>query len=280
MRVENILDAIGSVLNLGKVFLRSKYSTLKLTREHNTLTILANGPSLSATLSENSAFEGDIMVVNSFFKTDKFTTLKPKYYIISAPEFWLPMKGEAYISMQQELEYSFANDVNWEMIFFIPYKSKKHNYGKRIESINPKIKTVYYNDTAIDSNTWIDRWLMNTKLAMPRPHNVLIPSLMISTWMGYSTINAYGADHSWLPSIYVDTNNNTFLTQKHFYDAKSAKAAPMLKDKEESRKLHEMLHKFYLSFKAYHVINSWSATKGTKIINKTKESFIDAFERK
>ena len=280
MRVESILDAIGSILNLGKALLSSKYSSLNSNKTLDTLTILANGPSLSDTLDSNISFDGDVMAVNSFFKTEKFMTIRPKYYIISAPEFWIPMKGEFYINMQQELESSFANDVNWEMTFLIPYKSRKYEYAKKIENLNPKIKTAYYNDTAIDSNTLVDRRLMSKKLAMPRPHNVLIPSLMTGTWLGYSRIEVYGADHSWLPYIYVDTNNNTFLTQKHFYDANSAEAKPMYKGGEETRKLHEMLHKFYLSFKAYHAINSWSASRGTKIINKTKESFIDAFDRK
>ena len=51
-------------------------------------------------------------------------------------------------------------------------------------------------------------------------------------------------------------------------------------DRKEARKLHEILHKFYLSFKGYFDIKAYAKKKGVSIINLTKGSFIDAFEKK
>ena len=46
------------------------------------------------------------------------------------------------------------------------------------------------------------------------------------------------------------------------------------------RKLHEILRKFYLSFKGYWEINSYAEKKGVQIINSSETSMIDAFPKK
>jgi hypothetical protein len=278
MGIESIAHSVTSLLNFFKVLAISKKGNKMPTSTSSELTILANGPSLKPLLEADKAFEGDVIVVNSFHKSAQFKSIKPKYYIISAPEFWLPMKQEFYVNMQNELEDSLTNDVEWEMTFFIPYKSKKYNYKQKLDAIE-NITAVYYNDTAIDGEKGLDRWSMNQKWAMPRPHNILIPSLMVGIWMKYEKINVFGADHSWLPMLHVDEHNNALLNQVHFYDTDKKSYLPMYKGKEKTRKLHEILHKFYLSFKAYHSINRFAKSKGTTIINCTKGSFIDAFER-
>jgi hypothetical protein len=125
----------------------------------------------------------------------------------------------------------------------------------------------------------LDRVVLNKRLGMPRPHNVLIPSLMIGIWTGYKSINIYGADHSWLPMIKVLENNVPVLSQNHFYDKNIQEHKPMTKKGVGKRKLHEILHKFYLSFKAYHMIDKMAKKQEIKIVNLTKDSFIDAFDR-
>ena len=43
--------------------------------------------------------------------------------------------------------------------------------------------------------------------AIPRPHNVLIPALMNSLYLGFKEIIIIGADHSWLSEISVNEKN-------------------------------------------------------------------------
>lgn len=280
MTIVSILDDITSFLNFIKAFFLSKYLVnVKRESKNKTLSILANGPSLSDSLTKYKGIEGDLLVVNQFHKTDYFSLLKPSYYLIVAPEFWLPLDNVQYRDMQRELEESFQNNVSWPMTFFIPYKSRKFKYKSKIERLNSNITVRYYNDTAIDGYSILDRFLMNLKLAMPRPHNVLIPSLMTGIWMGYSTINLYGVDHSWLPQIRVNNENQALINQQHFYDAKTSTHEVMPKKGEGSRRLHEILHKFQLTFKSYHDINRFAKSRGSNIINHTEGSFIDAFER-
>lgn len=98
--------------------------------------------------------------------------------------------------------------------------------------------------------------------------------------MGYEKIHLIGADHSWLKDLWVDENNLVMLRQKHFYDETTAKANPMYKKGQDTRKLHEVLQKFVISFEAYFTLEKFATKKGQKIINLTPGSFIDAFERK
>jgi hypothetical protein len=280
MTIDRILSIVTSFLNFIKTLFLSKYVVnFKRKSKNTTLSILANGPSLSEILTNYKSLEGDLLVVNLFHKTDYFSILMPPYYLISAPEFWLPLESDLYKNMQKELEESLQIKVSWPMTFFIPYKSKKFKYKSKIEQLNSNITVRYYNDTAIDGYSILDKLLMNFKLAMPRPHNVLIPSLMTGIWMGYSTINLYGVDHSWLPQISVNNENQALVNQQHFYDAQTSTHQVMTKKGEGSRRLHEILHKFQLTFKSYHDINRFARSCGSKIINHTKGSYIDAFER-
>jgi hypothetical protein len=48
---------------------------------------------------------------------------------------------------------------------------------------------------------------------------------------------------------------------------------------QQPRKLHEIIHKFYLSFEGYWLIKGFTARHRIRIINASKTSMIDAFER-
>ena len=45
-------------------------------------------------------------------------------------------------------------------------------------------------------------------------------------------------------------------------------------------RLHDIVHSFYVAFKAYHEIAAYASTHGIHIYNATPDSFIDAFERR
>ena len=115
---------------------------------------------------------------------------------------------------------------------------------------------------------------------MPRPHNVLIPSLILAIQSGYKEINVVGADHSWIEELTVNENNEAMVHQKHFYDEDSSKSEAMYKLGRRPRLLHEILEKFVYAFRSYHFIRQFSEKKGAKIWNLTPKSFIDAFDRR
>ena len=113
---------------------------------------------------------------------------------------------------------------------------------------------------------------------MPRPRNVLIPSIMIGIWLGYSEIRLLGADHSWLKTISVDDNNRVVSIQPHFYQEDS-REQQRIRTAYLSLPLHKVLESFHIAFRSYHRIRRFADTQGIRIINSTPGSFIDAFDR-
>jgi hypothetical protein len=107
----------------------------------------------------------------------------------------------------------------------------------------------------------------------------MIPSLMISIWKGYRKISLLGADHSWLSEISVTDNNEVLINQKHFYDAQSSIGQPLDKRGKGKRNLSELLYKFTTAFASYFEIRAFAEKKNITILNATKGSFIDAFDR-
>ena len=53
---------------------------------------------------------------------------------------------------------------------------------------------------------------------MPRPRNVLVPSLMTAIREGYSRIVLTGRMPSWSKSLWVTDNNRVVTVQPHFYE--------------------------------------------------------------
>ena len=116
---------------------------------------------------------------------------------------------------------------------------------------------------------------------MPKAQNVLVPSIFNAINMGYKEIRIYGADHSWLECIRVDNQNRVCLTDSHFYDKEKVKLEPWIKATpgREVYKMHEVLRDIAQMFDSYHQIRWYADKVGRRVVNCTKDSFIDAFER-
>ena len=115
---------------------------------------------------------------------------------------------------------------------------------------------------------------------MPRPHNVLIANIKVAIELKYKQVFLFGADHSWMKEIFVTEDNQVYLTQKHFYDEKTAKADVMYYGtKNERRNIAQVLEKFVHSFNSYYLLNDYAKKSGVEVYNATRGSFIDAFPR-
>ncbi len=257
-----------------KKFNRTLYSDFK------DIVVLANGPSLNKMVTENIDFlnKKDLMCVNSFPSSDFFVKLKPLYLIVSAPDYWLEHVRPEMDAMRNEL-YNKLLEVNWNIVFYLPAQANKFHLWQKLTEQNSFIKIKYYNLTPIYGFKWFRNFCYRKNIGMPRPHNILIPSIMMSIKMNYKNIYLWGADHSWLQTIFVDDENKAYLTHQHFYTKGIAKPLTMQKNVNEDRKLHEMLYKFVYTFEGYFFIREFSETTGNKIWNCTPDSFIDAFNR-
>ena len=266
-----------TILSIIKVLLQSKWFTklpLKL-NQSDELIILANGPSLNKTIDESGEFliGKTLLVVNFFVNSPRFTQLRPELYLIADPLFWLvPEKC-------QQLFGGLANKTDWPMILFIPHRASKYKEWKDLLSKNPHIKIVIYNTTPIEGFQCFCNWVFNRGWGMPRPHNVLIPSIVMGLRIHFKKIYLAGADHSWLPEIKVTDDNVVLMHQKHFYDQKTSKPDTVKQENLQPSRIHTIMYHMYVAFKSYHILEAYAKYLGRDVINITPGSYIDAFKR-
>ncbi len=272
---------VKTLITIIRFIFLSQYRKVKSKISNNiNLLILANGPSLNTLINNYESFLNDkiLLCVNFFPNTAYFEKYKPNYHVISAPELWRSDAMPEYIELSKLLFENLAKKTEWHLTLFIPFEAKKFKTWQKIIASNTYIKVQYFNPTPVEGYKWFRHLAYNLQLGMPRPHNVLIPSIMLGMALRFKTIYLWGADHSWLNEISVDDNNCVLVNQKHFYDENTSKSQPMNKFKG-TRRLHEVLIKFVHAFKGYFDIEEYAQSKRIKIYNATPNSYIDAFER-
>ncbi len=248
----------------------------------DTCLILGNGPSLNTSLAQAAGLlkQANLFCVNAFALSDLYTKLQPHYYILAAPEYWLHNVLDIYIKNRRETFEAIIEKTTWPLTILAAAEAQKYPEFAQLLLQNKHIKICYFNTTPIEGFTSACHFFYQKAWGMPRPHNVLIPALMLSLAMGYKQIYLLGADHSWLPEICVNDRNEVLVHQKHFYDDQQSKADRMYYGGRRPRRLYEVLEKFYLTFRAYFDIELYARSQNAIIYNATPNSFIDAFERK
>ncbi len=271
-----------SLTTILKILLRSKLGLLPIKIAGETAIILGNGPSINQTLKEHEAKlkQHLLICVNHFPDTPQFEELQPAHCVIVAKEYWIEDSSKATKERAQRLFGNIVSKTTWKMVLHLPHSAKKSQWLMQHLKHNTNVEIHFFNDTPVEGLPNWNRFFFKRGWGMPRPHNVLIPSLMIALNAGLKNIFIVGADHSWLEELTVNDKNEALLHQKHFYDEDSSKQDYMYKLGKRPRRLHEILEKFMLSFGAYFDIKDYATAIGASIWNATPKSYIDAFERK
>jgi len=282
LKIQSWLSNLGAFLTtLIRLTLLSKFNLKHTKGGHSQCVLLGNGPSFTPMLNNHESFlrGKDLICVNHFPTTDFYTTLKPGTYMTSAPDLWLDDIDQRFVDQSKHLFSTMAERTDWPMDFYIPYEAKKHLRWQEPLLQNPHINIVYYNNTPVEGWRSFRHFCFNRGWGMPRPHNVMIPSLMLAVRRKYQQVFLWGADHSWLSEISVNDQNQVLINQKHFYDQDQSQGRPLDKRGKGSRNLPELLTKFVLAFRGYFVIKEYAQERSVQIINNTPGSFIDAFDR-
>lgn len=272
-RISDFTSSLGlSVKTLARVALKSRRISIPKA-DGCRVVILGNGPSLSKNLENDleALQSATCLAVNFFANSPWFYLVKPRYYVLADPHFF------ANAATDQNVGALIENlqKTDWPMTLFIPASAR--NTARRIFRDHP-IAIATFNFVRADGFHWLENLLWQHSAGMPRPRNVLIPSLMLAINMGYRQIILLGADHSWLSTLSVTDDNRVVSVQPHFYKAD---------DREEKRisavydklRLDQVLESMTIAFKAYHSVNRFAIQHGVSIINCTPGSMIDAFKR-
>lgn len=238
----------------------------------NQLIILGNGPSLRTNLDNDLDLlrSADTLAVNFAANTPEFSEIQPTYYLLADPHFFDKAGDDPNVGRLIEN----LNSITFPMTLFVPAGARKadsyfHNHNLTVK---------HFSFTAVEGYTWFENAMMNSHRGMPRPRNVLIPSIMVGIWLGYKEIYLLGADHSWLKTLSVNDRNEVVSIQPHFYKEDS-REQQRVNEVYMNRQLHEVLESMMIAFKSYHRIREYADRCGTQIFNSTPSSMIDAFER-
>lgn len=255
-----------------KMLLQSRPAVFPKVARNSPLYILGNGPSLREVLDNHTDFlrARDTLAVNFAANTPDFFIVRPKFYVLADPHFF---QNTADPNVSRLIES--LNRVDWPMTLFIPAKARL----APALITNPSITIARFNFVAAEGFGWFEKLAFNRKWGMPRPRNVLIPSIMTGLWLGYREIYLLGADHSWLTTLTVDSDNRVASVQPHFYK-EDEQEQQRIRKAYLSLPLHSVLESFYVAFKAYHTIQRYATSIGAVIYNATCDSFIDAFPRR
>ncbi len=280
-----IVNLIKSTASFSKVILLSKFRNILISgyKSNDKCIILGNGPSLIKSVEKNKEIllKYDLVCVNNFVKSNLFEELKPRFYILSASVLFMDDKdlSELYINIRNDIFKNLAEKTSWDIYLMIPFTAKKCTKFQHLIYSCSSLKPIYFNQTPVEGFSFFNHLCFGKGIGMPRPHNILIPAIMNCIYLNYKEIYLLGADHSWLPEISVNERNEALVNQKHFYDEIESKPEKMQDYISRPRKLHEIIHKFYLTFKGYWEIKSFAEKQGVKIYNSSETSMIDAFDR-
>ncbi len=271
--VKKIIDSIAS---FGKVLLLSGKPSKSGCPKGERLIIMGNGPSLGETITAHREIlkKSNTLAVNFAALTPEFRELKPALYVLVDAGFFKPdNEGNPAHPKIPEL-WECLSAIDWKMALYIPCKAKIPGFIAN----NSNIEIKRYNLTPAEGLNAPTHWLYRHGLAMPRPRNVLIASIMIALREGYRNIYIVGADHTWSRELWVDDENHVISVQRHFYE-ENDREFERVKKQYEGYHLHDILNSLTIAFRSYHQIAEYAQTIGASIINSTPGSFIDAFPR-
>ena len=274
-------DIFQTSFSIVKIIILSKWfvSFGKHRTEERVCSILGNGPCLTQDIEKHFDFIASKkkFCVNLFALSNEYELIKPEYYVLAAPEFWLAKTTDYLINERYKLSDSFVSKTTWPMKLFIPFAAKGSELCKKVIT-NKNIELVYYNNTPVEGMSGIINLLFKANLGMPRPHNVLIPTIYLAMNIGFKKIIILGADHSWHEGIKVDGSNKPTVNHEHFYDKREVRM-PMYKLDGMQYFIHDIFCKLHYAFKGYFILSSYADYMKVDILNASSKSYIDAFKK-
>lgn len=271
LNLKNSFLSIGYVLTLSSIKVSFRSKKINKLKHHKDCCILGNGPSLKSALENGEVRikDVDIVCVNMFCQTNEFWDLKPRFYYVADPAYFIP-KTERHKRLVNDLIDCLAK-VDWEMYLFTGPKVPK---CALIDSVskNHNIEIVNINVAQVSGFKWFRHSIYKHRLGMPRCQTIVNMALTNSINMGYETIYLYGADHSWTKDLLVNEQNEVCYGDRHVYNTN-------LQVVKKEQNIASLLDAFSKMFQSHYLIEEYAISCGTKIWNCTKGSFIDAYER-
>lgn len=237
--------------------------------------ILGNGPSLKKYLENiHDKTDRDTICVNFSPLTENFYVIRPKYLILIDTLLF-----DTDNEKVKELADVISKKIDWNLkiITLISHldSAKKLYKGDKIEHVGlPNISYSPKTSRFLKIKYKLFKW----GLTLPSVQNVAIAAIYFAINTGYLSINLYGMEHSWLKDTYVTDDNVVCLKDTHYYGTQNIPWGYNYGGATWT--MSQVLYALYFMFKGYDELRLYADYLGNiSIINYTKGSWIDAFER-
>lgn len=266
-----------SIVSLLRMCVLSRVSVAKRARKYGNLkshpscTVLANGPSLKVALEGDEVIldNVDVFCVNMFCESEYFWKLKPRFYFIVDEAYFSDSPDDRNKILIEKL-YTALNKVDWDMYLCISSTGNNGGVLRKLE--NSKIHVLRWNTTTFEGFRGLRHAIFHSQMGMPRCQTVTNFALAAAINMHYNKVYLYGADHTWTRDLFVDDDNVVCYGDRHVYNT----GLTVIK---HTKNMTQILSAFSNMFASHMIIRDYADAEDVKIINKTKGSFIDAYNR-
>lgn len=234
--------------------------------------VLGNGPSLDQSLYLIKDSD-DVIMVNWSVTTELFIKLKPKFFCIADPAFFDPT-GNTVLESRKDAMFKALNKIEWPLTIILPSDVSASNLLIKNENITFEYVNRYPVDHAIKKFRF---WLFKKNYSMPALQNVVIMGAYVALQRGYEKVVLHGVDSDSYKNICVNQNNEMFQWEQHFYG--KVERNLNVEFTLETGGLYKVLSNQSIAFRSYVDLSNYAEYLGTKVVNASPNSMIDAFAR-
>lgn len=276
--------SVCSIKSIIKILLCSVDVRFPIASKCKKLCILGNGPSLNDAIDYimPNRQHFDCMVVNAFCSDKRFKKIRPEFYVLIDPLYYIEINNEIGINAEYEAKksrrdiMSLVECVCWDMILILPIEAKKNKELIEIISSNKNIKVLYINTIVFYGWNWLEKFFLKRKRCSFHFQNVLNAALYCGIEMQYRKIILFGADHDWFKNIELDKNRHILINDKHFYNESGEKRV-MVNYDGSFFTMGQLFSAFAKTFDTYEKLANYAKQKQVEVYNGGSKSFIDSF---
>ncbi len=247
----------------------------------NRIAIIATGPSLKEDkrfiLDEDYKRQTDFLMLNFSAFDPLFFKLRPRHYCLADPMYF-------HSSWRDEEVFRFFNILNtqveWAMTIYVPAQNLEQ-FIKFSRLDNPDIKVLGVNTITYNGFERFRNFFYRIGLSSPIPQTVTNFAIFVGINAGYQNMDLFGVDHTFLSALRVNEKNQLCQMFSHSYDEGEVEYKVLTRtDNNEVWKVGEYVIACGKMFLSHDLLESYARSMGCHIINNTKCSMIDSYERK
>lgn len=285
--IKNIIRFVRSLLDFASfmvlVLVKGKYRYVLRLSEYrkNRIAIIATGPSLKEDvrfiLDEDYKKRTDFLMLNFAAFDSLFFKLRPQHYCLADPMYFQSSWRDEEVFRLFDL---LNNQVEWPMTIYVPAPNLKP-FVEFSHLHNSNIRVLGVNCITYKGFERFRSFFYRMGLSSPPPQTVTNLAIFVGINAGYRNMDLFGVDHTFLSALMVNEKNQLCQKYSHSYDEGEVDYKVLTRtDDNKIWKVGEYIVACGHMFLSHDLLESYAKSVGCRIINNTKCSMIDSYERK